>query len=258
MLYNTQWFEEGSAKNEELKTFINELPDTVTLVFLEEKVDGRQKRLLDRVKERGLYLKLNRQSTDTLIKWVQQRAKRLGFELDPTILPSLIERHEQRLYALDQELKKFALYLQAHHETYLSAEKVDLLSKPDISGRVFDLADHLINGQIQAAYELLNRLLDQPQPVLLLLSLLSRQTKQLLLARQINDRQKLAAHLQISPYIATRLQKQASRLPEEQWLALYEACFQTDWSIKRGGVPERLGLELLLGYFADPPKLVLK
>lgn len=246
LLRNTGWFGAGASKNEELLELLDSLDDRVCVIFREDKVDKKQKIALDRVKKVGRFCELSHPTAEELQRWVMTFGRHLKIDILPEAAASLVSRCESSMSLMARELKKFQLYCAGKQQTRVDTALVEYLSVPDLSGSIFHLTDLLLDRRMQEAYELVDNLLAQGQPVILILFNLARQVKQLYLCKSFRDSVGAAQQLKLPPFVVKRLLAQSRRLSEERLLQLYELCFRTDWGIKSGRVPERLGLELLM------------
>lgn len=268
LIRQSDWFCKPTIKEPELLELLLQLDETVCLLFLEEKVDLTQKKFWASVQEVGLLLKLDKQPPAQLQAWVKAYSQKLGFQLSPEAVDSLLARCDGQMTALSMELKKLQLYCSAKGLQRVDLALLDKFAPPDQSGQVFKLSELLIQKQYQEAYQLKEKLLAQQSSVLGMLVLIGRHLSQLLICQDF-ERQRafagagsgfgsglgstaeadLAKQLAVSPYILQKLQKQARQLKAPHLQVLLETCFQFDWKIKQGKLEEGLALDLLMSLF---------
>ncbi len=242
------WFA-GQAKKvaaEDLIELFDQLKEFTCLVFLEEKVDKRQKKLVDAIRRAGVLAEFSRQSPRMLAAWIDGECKRKGLAIEPAAAESLIDRTEASMQQIWQELGKLFLYTAATGMKNVTYDLIDFISLPDLTGTVFAMTDALAAGQAGQALLLTDNLISQRQPVQLILFMLARHLRQLICAAELQNQAAIGQALQVPPFVASRLASQARRLLPNQLEKLYNACFTTDTMIKSGQISDRLGLETLL------------
>lgn len=238
----------ASAGNltDQLITLINALPDSVCLVFCEQKVDKRLKRLITAVEQNGILGMFEQEDPATLVQWIEAETKHRGFRIDPVTASSLIDRCDGSMQLIWNELSKIYLYLAGSSNDIIDLKLLEQLSLPDLRGSVFDLTDAVSAGQTSRALTLLDTLIAQKQPVQLITFMLARHYRQLIVAKTLNSQSKTASQLKVMPFVAARLLKQAQSLSLTELESQYLACFEADLAVKTGRLPDRLALETLL------------
>ncbi len=236
----------GDDDFEILSKSIGEMADTTVLVFWEEKIDGRQKRIQKLIDDAGgLIVQFPRQDPETLNNWVRAWLRREGLEIEALACESLVDRCEMDMRSLTQELSKLKLACKYDKRTRIDLTLVNKLCRPDNRGSIFDLTDALSLGDSSEALRLLHLLWANKEPSQVILIMLARHFKQLLCAHEWSQSE-LAKGLPVAPFVAKRLKEQSRHFTPEMLEALYEACFQTDWGIKTGKFDDETGLEILL------------
>ncbi len=239
----------ANLSDEDFKVFtdmINEIPDSACLVFWEEKYDSRLKRFDQLIEAKdGLIVQFVKQEADTLISWVRAWLAREALEIETLACESLIDRCEQDMRSLTQELSKLKHYCLYAGRKRIDHSLVNLVCRPDRRGSIFDLTDAISAGNTTEALRLLHLLWSNKEPSQLILTMLARHFKQLLCAQEWT-RQELAKGLSVQPFVARRLKEQSVHFSVPMLEALYEAAFQTDLGIKTGQLDADVGLEILL------------
>lgn len=231
---------------DQLITLLNALPDSVCLVFCEQKVDKRLKRLITAVEQNGILGVFEQEDPATLIQWIEAETKHRGFRIDPVTASSLIDRCDGSMQLIWNELNKIFLYLAGSSTDMIDLKLLEQLSLPDLRGSVFDLTDAVSAGRTSRALTLLDTLIAQKQPVQLITFMLARHYRQLIVAKTLGSQSKIASQLKVMPFVAARLLKQAQSLSLTELESQYLACFEADLAVKTGRLPDRLALETLL------------
>lgn len=243
---NCQWFQGGASKNTELLDFLQNVGDEAVIIFTEGKVDKKQKKILDLLQKKGIFAQFDYLATSEIVHWIGQYANKLSLKIKPEAAVSLAERCQNSMRLIAQEFKKFSLYAAAREQREIDMAFLNLMSIPDTSGDIFKLTEFLLSKNHQAAFELLNRLLEQNQSVLLLIFLIGKHLKQLLFAKYVSGPEELATELKMMPFIAKKLFEQSKRFTTDELTTYYEECYQADLAIKSGRMSDNLALDFLL------------
>ncbi|MBP8988707.1 MAG: DNA polymerase III subunit delta [Clostridia bacterium] len=230
----------------DLMVLFDQLPASVCLVFIESKVDRRLRSLIQAIERNGVLAEFGKEQPRTLKRWIEAEGKIRGMKIEPVAAESLIDRCDGSMRMIWQELTKIFLYCEATGTKTVTMDLMNVLSIPDVHGSIFDLTDALAEGQTGRALALADKLMSQRQPVQLILFMLTRHVRQLICAAELVQPAMITSSLKVPPFVATRLSKQAARLPADLLESLYKACFETDILIKSGQISDRLGLETLL------------
>ena len=248
----------GSGAEKGLLEFLEELPESVVLVFnfgsLAHKPDGRSKttqavRKLAQIVEFP-YLKENQ-----LIPWVTKYFQKNGKSIDYRAAERLIFLCGNQMQALRNEVGKLTAYVEGGSVTI---GDVDALVTADPEARVFDFVRLAAGGAQRKAALLLREIMETDEPHVRILSILSNQMLQLYTARLLLENRKTAARLASlfgmkSEYQAKQLFETA-RKQNLPWLRnALNCCYQCDLNLKGRPGKER-ALELLLAQlFAYQP-----
>ncbi len=234
------------TRQEQLVRLLEHLPDSACLVMIEQKVDRRLKQLMAIIEQTGVLAEIGREQPRTLQTWVEAECRRRGISIDPLAAENLIDRCDNSMQVIWQELNKLFLYC-----TYANCHQVDLpliaeISLPDLRGNIFDLTDALSDGLTERALVLVDTLISQKQPVQLIQFMLARHLRQLICAAELGRPDRIAGELKVMPFVANRLANQARRFSLPILEDLYNRCFETDMLVKTGQISDRLALETLL------------
>jgi DNA polymerase-3 subunit delta len=154
-------FNKMSPKNQEMIIrFLDSIPEYATLVLTSGKLDGkdRKKKVYKTLLSRKGYAyefaaPTAKQAADLLNQW----AKELGVELGDGAVEYLIETVGLDIGILNQELQKLATYV--GDDRVISEADVANLTGAGTLGTVFDLPVRIVEGDMEKAYKLLNKLL---------------------------------------------------------------------------------------------------
>lgn len=250
ILRNTRLFtSEGQPYQDQTLALINTAADLgdVCLVFQEDKIDGRYKKLDTAVKNAGRLVEIDKQSEDSLRQWLAGYFHRYDVRVTREASDSLILRTGGQMRPLIDELKKLRLYTQGSGNKEIDLQTVDGLCAPDLEGDIFRLTDALSEQRGDEAWSIYENLKLKREPLNLILIMITRHYKQLLVAHELGNADTIREQLRCPPFVARKLSGQARRYTTEKLLRYYIICADTDWSIKSGKMSDELALDLLLG-----------
>ncbi len=147
----------------------------------------------------------------------------------------------------NQEIDKLLNYVD--YKRPIEAEDVRLLS-PDIAPiSVFDMVDAIGERDLSNAAQLLHRLLEVEMPIPLF-GMIIRQFRLLILAREVLDQhgrtQEIEKALKVHPFVAGKVEKQASLFNMPQLKEIYHRLLNTDEAMKTGQMDPKLAIEMFV------------
>ncbi len=236
----------SNAAGADLPALLERLPDSVCLVFCEQKVDRRLKSLMTAVQQAGTIGVFEPEQPATLVQWIEAECRHRALRIDPATAGSLVDRCDGSMQVIWNELSKLFLHAAGSGQPVIDQELLEKLSLPDLRGTIFDLTDAISAGRTAQALSLLDALIAQRQPVQLITFMLARHFRQLMAARALGAPDEVASRLKVMPFVAARLLSQSRGLSLETLEAQYLACFEADLAVKTGRIADRLALETLL------------
>lgn len=251
LIRDSGWFQSATGSVEEKKkdfaTLTKALHSQVTVVLWESRVDRRSKKNFELLEELGgLWVESNREEVSALLGRIQRYLSKNNIRITAQAAQSLVSRCQNDLEDLMNELAKLKAYcLQAHH-LEIDEQMLDLCCREDLSATIFQLIDSVSAGQGDKALACLHRMLAQREPAIKIQFMLSRQFRHLLAARSAKSASDLASGLKIPPFVAQKLFRQASTLPQSFLEKTVERLFETEIQTKQGQIDEVLALELLI------------
>lgn len=231
-----------------LKQYIPELPDTTCLIFIESQVDKRLGAYKQLTKH-GLVIELNKLSQRELVPWVLKGARQLGKSMSEEAAQYLVTVSEPDMYALKNEILKLSAYKGEIKEISLS--DVKLLATATIKSVIFDLLDAVAQKNSQKALSLLADMLALKEPEQKILSMLSKQTGEILKLKYLLKSN--ASQTDINqyfpgkhPYALKMLVNQAQGMDESYLKELLKGCMEAETGYKKGKIAAKLSLEVLM------------
>lgn len=242
-LFASEFSKDDTAK---LESWLKGLPDSVCLVFLEEKIDKRKKALLQLFLDFGAVVEVIKQQDDMLCRWIAGLLNRDEISITIDAINSLISRNDSDMRALQNDIEKITLYCHGSNTNMVDTRIVEKLCAPDIRGSVFQMTDAIGLRKVEDAFRILDYLVALKEPIPRIRFMLSRHFRHLICAKDIRNSDAIVQKLKVLPFVARNLSRQASGFSREQLVDALDQCFQTDLLIKTGQIDERTALEVLL------------
>ena len=229
---------------ERIATLAGALPPTTDLVFVEGQLRPNHPLLrdLNAVAEVKEYPPMN---YNDLRGWVQARVMTLGGSMTTQAVQLLVDLVGPDLWALSGEVEKLTLYASGRAVTAEDVEEL-VVSAREVS--VFAMVDAVLEGNRATAMRNLTRLLEGDATVMYLLTMLSRQVRLMVLAKDLLAQQvpqaELGSRLGIaSAYPLRKTLEMARRFSPQALQRLHRGLLETDTAIKTGAMAERMALE---------------
>ncbi len=182
-----------------------------------------------------------------LVRWLRERARRLGGSIMPDAADLLAQVSDGDPRSLDQEVRKLLTY--AGPGRAVNTEDVRLLVHAAAQTDVFAFVDALATGQQRQALTQLAQFYAQGVQPHYLMGMIARQVRLLnqakALAQAGTPAPALPAALGMHPFVARKAAGQARRFSAAVLVAMHHAVLDADLSIKTGQADAQLALELL-------------
>lgn len=244
----------GKGQSESHKKLQKEFDQVVSLlnsnscmILLEDTLDGRQKRRLKNWQEAGgIIVEVQYEELSVLRRWLQAKAQQKNLRVTAEAADSLIDRCESDMTQIEQEFNKAMLYAEHAKLEGIDLSIIELICKPDLRGTVFNLTDAVSAGQTKRALYLLDTLLILKEPLPLIRFMFTRHIRQLICAKELKNAQDIVDQVGVYPFVARGLIRQSGKMSFEELEYLHRLCFESDWKVKKGHMPDRLSFETLL------------
>ena len=244
----------GKAKNEDadaewMQKWLDNPPDTCALVFyMRGEMDGRKK-LAALLKKKATVVDFQPLTDAELSRWCARRLKPLGKKLTPQALNTLTYMAGRELTRLSGEIDKLADYVGEEREAITDAD-VKAIVPASLEYNVFELLNSLLAGDMRKGQQTVNSLLMGGQNPVGILSMLTRQVRQLAHMKCALDAgtpvQTVQQQLGMHPYAAKQTARQCAKLSADWLTALYERCVDADYAVKSGRLRDRDALDALI------------
>lgn len=241
---------EGSIQ-ELLAGYLGKLPAGVYLVFIENEISKKSK-LYTAAKDKGLCIEFNYQGIGDLEKWVIKVFDSYDVRIDKKGAQHLLETGNQSMTEIMNEIKKLVDYV-GQNNTVNIAHIDNVCIKP-IQAKVFDMVDAVAQKNLVKAYRLLDEMLILKEPIQKINVLVIRQFKNLFFVKQMAAKgypaSKIAAHMDLHPYIINKHMKQCEKYSMKQLEEAAKDFLEMDTRIKSGKIDPRMALESLIAKYS--------
>lgn len=174
-----------------------------------------------------------------LIVWLNQEFRARHLTASPATLNLLTDFIGNDTWLAKQEIDKLSAYARSTDATQITSEMVELLSVDQSEANIFTFVDELMNQNIKSALELFDKLLRAGQSEHYLLSMITRQTRLLLLASSALEDNippaQLSTVLKQHPFVMRKITTQARRYSSERLKKIHRQLMLMDFSVKSGG-----------------------
>ena len=243
----------------ELAKYITEIPDSTTLVLMDNEVKSGNPllKLISRKAEvksfpllRGARLK----------QWIQKRVADEGGRITPQAVDQMANMVGSKLWVMSSEIEKLLLYASGRGIEEDDVRKVVSYAQ---EFSVFNLVDAVIDFRVQLAERLLQYLLQRGASPAQLLVMLTRQVRLIVRAREIS-RQGLAesevrSRLGIpQDWVLRKTLEQARRYSVPRLKEVYSQLLETDMAIKTGKYDGELALNILIAELCQRDRVEIR
>ena len=237
-----------SAEIERFIKWLENIPETCCLVFVNADAPDTRKKLTQALKSKAEWVEFALLSDADLLRWCAREVRPLGHTIRPEAVEQLVFMTGRALTAISLELDKVCAYAGDREE--ITREDVEAVVTPGTECTVFQMIDCLMKGQSGRAQTLLKNMLENGETRIGTLAMLTRQLRMLthirLLRAQGQTLPEIERKLSLNHYAAARAADQAGRFSAEGLEAGYKACVDADYAIKSGRVRDVAALDRLM------------
>ena len=233
-----------------LQAYVATMPQSTDLVLVDGRLTGANP-LLKKLRTLGKLQTFPLPTGNELRRWIRNRAADKGIEIEPRAVEALADTIGGDLRTIDTELEKLSLYCRGRTVGY---EDVEALVTYARDASIFAAVDAVVEGKAENALRLVHRLLDAGTSPAHVLSMLARQVRLLLLAKEHKSRglnqPEIGSRLRLSGFPLRKTMEQETLFTADQLCQVYHRLLETDVSIKTGASDEQMALELLIADLA--------
>ncbi len=238
----------AGKEREDLRAYLDRVPATSDLVFVENDEVDRRSILFTYIKKVGSVLEFTPLQGSDLNRWVHEQAKVFDVTLEPAAAQRLIEFVGGESRAIINELGKLASYVGRGGR--IRPAEIDLLVADGQEQNLFSFIDDLSARRLGAALRGARMLLEDGQAPTYILFMLARQIRILLGVRELVARRmradEIAAELGQRPFVVKKAIEQVRSFEAATLDRLHDRLLELDLATKTGRIQADVALELFV------------
>ncbi len=184
---------------------------------------------------------------------ILEMTKQAGGKIAPRAAAELASLIGSEPRLARQEIEKLLAYV--NYQRAVDIDDVQAVTADTAEGSIFTMVDALAQQQGQRAMSMLQRLLEQENPVILF-GMVVRQFRLLIAARDVLDRgageSEMIKKMKLHPYVASKSISQARRFRMADLETVYHRLLDLDEGVKTSQLTVELALETLVASFTTP------
>jgi len=232
---------------DEIAEYIDSIPNTTILLFVESAVDKRSK-LYKAVNKVGYTCELSRQSDDAIITWAAKIIGNAGKKITRNNMEYMLAKVGTDMELFSSELEKLISY--CLNKEVIERQDIDEVCITQISVKIFDMIDAISEKNQKKTLDAYYDLLASKEPPMRILFMIARQFNLMLQAKDLSARgmakAQVATAMGVQAFIAGKSMSQSRNFSLAELKGGLEECVKTEELIKTGNMDEKIGVELLL------------
>lgn len=247
----------GFFKNkcDELADYMKTLPDYLRLVFVEEEVDKRS-RMYKAVKNCGRIVEFAKQDEKTLMRWAAGILAREGRKITTRDMELFLTKTGTDMGNIRMELEKLITYTMG--QDIVTREDIEEICTTRTENKIFDMVRAVTERNQRRALDLYNDLLTLREPPMRILFLLSKQFRQMCLAKKMagegSSQNEIATRLGVPSFVARNILACARTYSVEELEQAEEDFVDAEEAVKTGRLQDVLSVELLIVKYSTERK----
>ena len=226
--------------------------ETILTVFEEaagEDLDGKE--AFARLRGGKFYPEFTPLTPANLAGWIAQETKARGAEFEKEALRLYSNACGNDLWKVSTELDQLAAYAKSQ-SGQITLEIVRSLANIRTEENLFDFLDAVGAKRLDRAAQLLERLLEQGESEVAILSRLQAHMRSLLVCADLSEtggvtKDKLSRTLGLHPFVAGKVLSQTRYFTRAELANLYDWLIEADRKLKTGGWPKpRMAIDVFL------------
>jgi len=236
-------------ETETLIKFMEQIPETTVLLFVESSVDKRSRMYKAAVKY-GLAAEFAHPDFAALSRWVLSKLSKEDIRITKTALEHFLEMTGDDMTRISSELEKLIAF--AGEGGAVRIDDVDELVSVRLENRIFDMVDAIARKDSRKALALYDDLLALKEEPMRILALIARQFNMLYQVSELMEEGRSmplmedALDMKGRGWLIRRYIEQARAFSKEQLRIRVEDCVRTEERIKTGYIDMRLGVEMCI------------
>ena len=241
------------AQWQELPRYLSKVPETTDLVFVDGHLSGTNP-LLASIRPHVTARTFPLPDPSQLRQWMLRRAKAEGIQIEPMAVDALAEAVGANLAVLAVELQKLAVYRWGQAVRHEDVQEMVSYAK---EANIFAAVDSMMEGRLDVAIRLVHQLLRAGRPPGYVLTMMARQVRLLILAKELRAQgvppAEQGKRLGLSGYPLRKTLDQERRFTAQRLAEIHRKLLEADVGIKTTSVDEGLTLDVLVAEVSSSP-----
>lgn len=235
------------SANDAVADYIDKIPESTIMVFVEEEVDKRGK-LYKKVKACGHDCEMNIQTPAVLERWILGILNENNKKITKETMDYFLSISGTDMMNISKEVEKLICY--CIDKEVIEISDIKEITTEQISAKIFDMVDALGYKNQKKTLEIYYDLIATKEPPMRILFMLSRQFNIMIQVKELlsqgMSRKDIASKLAMQPFIIEKASKQAGNFSIKLLREALEEAVDIETSVKSGNMEEKTGVEMLL------------
>lgn len=247
----------GFFKNkcDELAEYMKTLPEYVRFVFVEEEVDKRSK-MYKAVKSCGSVVEFAKQDEKTLMRWAAGILAKEGRKITTRDMELFLTKTGTDMGNIRMELEKLITYTMG--QDIVTAQDIEAVCTTRTENKIFEMVRAVTEKNQRRALDLYNDLLTLKEPPMRILFLLSKQFRQLCLAKKMAgegaSQNEIASRLGVPAFVVRNIMSCARSYSIDELEQAERDFVDAEEAVKTGTLQDGLSVELLIVKYSSGRK----
>ena len=249
ILENSVFFsKKASTESDALAAWIPEIPESTSMVFVEESPDKRKK-LYKMIQKHGFILSCEDLSPQMLGRWAAGLFRKAGLAVDDAALRLFLDTAGEDMMNIVSESEKLIGYCLGQGR--VTQEDIRAVCSPQLKDRIFEMISAVSRHQKEKALSIYMDLTALRTPPQVILTLLQREYSRLLQIKEMQEKRlpegEIAQKAGLSPWIIRKNYLPVTRSMDMRTLAgSLQQCLQADQDYKSGLITDRVAVEMTI------------
>jgi len=248
IIENSNFF---NSSQDELNEYLKHLPATTYMVFIEEKIDKRNK-LFKTVSSVGYAANMSSPNEKELARWAGLILKGENKKADNYVIMQMLSLIDTDMENIRQELEKLISYTMGKEQ--ITLEDVKAVCTVHTENRIFDMIHAISVKNQQKALGLYYDLIKLREPPMRILFLIARQFNLLLQMKELSLKgygsNIIAERTGIKEFIVKKNIALCRNFDIDELEKAVADCVNSEEAVKTGRLNDRLSVELIINQYA--------
>ncbi|GKX31138.1 DNA polymerase III subunit delta [Vallitalea longa] len=226
---------------------ITDIPESTTVIFLEEDIDKRSK-LYKVINKNGYAVNFSKLSENDLVKWIAQKFHTFGKKIERSTAIHFLKVVGTDMTNIDNEIEKLAMFCM--DEDIITKDSIDEICTRSIENKIFELVSAMGQNRRERAVLLYHDMITAKEPPGRILFMLIRQFRLILQSKLLQKKglseREIGSRIKLAPFIVRECLRQGKNMSIDHLKQALNDCLETDSGIKIGKIDAKIGVEVII------------